>query len=99
MLLSIVFNSLSKVVISLTSTSHLVHWIHLMYLMLRWPSSSTLTMALTLVDSIMPKSYLCKPTVIIHGPLGCLLLSVTFPYRERKSIVRLINFLLTSEFV
>jgi hypothetical protein len=40
-----------------------------------------------------------KLTVIIHGPLGCLLLSVTFPYRERKPIARLVNFLLTSESV
>jgi hypothetical protein len=35
--------------------------------------------------------------VIVHGPLGCLLLSVTFPCRERKPIVRLVNFFLTSE--
>jgi hypothetical protein len=54
---------------------------------------------LTLVDSIMPKSYLCKLTMIVHGPLGRLLLSVTTPYRERKLIVRLVNFLLTSESV
>jgi hypothetical protein len=33
---------------------------------------------LTLVDSIVPKGYLCKLTMIVHGPLGCLLLSVIF---------------------
>jgi hypothetical protein len=41
----------------------------------------------------------CKLTMIVHGPLGCLLLSVTFPCRERKLIACLVNFLLTSEFV
>jgi hypothetical protein len=39
----------------------------------------------------------CKLTVIVSGPLGRHLLSVTFPCRERKSIVRLVNFLLTSK--
>jgi hypothetical protein len=38
-------------------------------------------------------------TLSIHRPLGCLLLSVTFPCRERKPIARLVNFLLTSESV
>jgi hypothetical protein len=52
---------------------------------------------LTLVDSITPKRYLSTLTVIVHGPLGCLLLSVTTPCRERKLITRLVNFLLTSE--
>jgi hypothetical protein len=52
---------------------------------------------LTLVDSVAPKSYLCNLTVIVHGPLGCLLLSVTTHCRERKLIARLVNFLLTSE--
>jgi hypothetical protein len=37
--------------------------------MLRWLSSSTLFVALTLIDSIIPKSYLCKLTVTVHGPL------------------------------
>jgi hypothetical protein len=46
--------------------------------------------ALTLVDLI---------TVIFYGPLGCLLLSITLPCRERRSIARLVNFLLTSEFM
>jgi hypothetical protein len=55
--------------------------------------------ALTLIDSVMPKSYLCKLTVIVHGPLGRLLLSVTTPYRERKLITGLVNFLLNSESV
>jgi hypothetical protein len=54
---------------------------------------------LTLVDSVTLKSYLCKLTVIVHEPLGCLLLSVTTPYRERKLIARLVNFLLTYESV
>jgi hypothetical protein len=52
---------------------------------------------LTLIDLVMPKSYLCKLIVIVHGPLGRLLLSVTTPGRERKLIARLVNFLLTSE--
>jgi hypothetical protein len=56
-------------------------------------------MALTLIDSVAPKSYLCKLTMIVYGPLGCLLLSVTTPCRERKLISRLVNFLLTSESV
>jgi hypothetical protein len=47
----------------------------------------------------MPKSYLCKLTVIVHGPLGCLLLSATTYCRERKPIVRLVNFLFTSKSV
>jgi hypothetical protein len=40
-----------------------------------------------------------KLTVIVHGPLGCLLLSVTTHCQERKPIDRLINFLLTFESV
>jgi hypothetical protein len=55
--------------------------------------------ALTLIDLVAPKSYLCKLTVIVHEPFGCLLLSVTTPYRERKLIARLVNFLLTSKSV
>jgi hypothetical protein len=54
-------------------------------------------MVLTLIDSVIPKSYLYKLTVIVHGPLGHFLLSATFPCQERKPIARLINFLLTSE--
>jgi hypothetical protein len=54
-------------------------------------------MPLIFVDSVMPKSYLFKLTVIVHGPLGRLLLSITTPCRERKLIARLVNFLLTSE--
>jgi hypothetical protein len=54
---------------------------------------------LTLIVSVMPKSYLWKLTVNVHGPLGCLLLSVTFPCQERKLIARLVNILLTSEFM
>jgi hypothetical protein len=41
----------------------------------------------------------CKLTVIVSVPLGRHLLSVTFPCQERKSIVRLVKFLLTSEFI
>jgi hypothetical protein len=41
----------------------------------------------------------CKLTMIISEPLGCHLLSITFHCRERKSIARLVNFLLTSESV
>jgi hypothetical protein len=55
--------------------------------------------ALTLIDSVTPKSYLCKLTVIVHGPLGRLLLSVSTPCRERKLIAGLVNFLLNSESV
>jgi hypothetical protein len=40
-----------------------------------------------------------KLIVTIHGPLGCLLLSVTTPCQERKLIARLVNFLLTTESV
>jgi hypothetical protein len=47
----------------------------------------------------MSKSYLCKLTVIVHEPLGRLLLSVTTSYRERKLTARLVNFLLISEFM
>jgi hypothetical protein len=54
-------------------------------------------MVLTLVVSVTFKSYLCKLTVIIHEPLGRLLLSVTIPCREREPITKLVNFLLTSE--
>jgi hypothetical protein len=55
--------------------------------------------ALILVDSVAPKSYLCKLTVIVHGPLEHLLLSVTTHCRESKLIARLVNFFLTSESV
>jgi hypothetical protein len=67
------------------------------HLMLCWLSSSTLFVVLTLVYSVAHKCYLCELTVIIHGPLGCFLLRVTTPGRERKPIARLVNFLLTSE--
>jgi hypothetical protein len=39
----------------------------------------------------------CKLTVIIPGPLGYPLLSITIPSREREPIATLVNFLLTSE--
>jgi hypothetical protein len=55
--------------------------------------------ALTLIDSVISKSYLYKPTVIVHRPLGHLLLSVSTPCRERKLIAGLVNFLLNSESV
>jgi hypothetical protein len=55
--------------------------------------------ALTLVILVTPKRYPCKLTVIMNGTLGCLLLSVTIPCRERKPIARLETFLLTSEFM
>jgi hypothetical protein len=45
--------------------------------------------ALTLIVSVAPKSYLWKLIVIVHGPLGYLLLSVASP--------RLVDRLLTSE--
>jgi hypothetical protein len=80
-LLSTIFNGLSYVIALLKSILHLVHYICLLHLTLYWLSSSTLFMALTLVYSIVPKSYLCKLTVTIHGPLGHLLLSVTIPCR------------------
>jgi hypothetical protein len=70
-----------------------------MHLMLRWPSSNTLFVMLTLVVSVALKSYLCKLTVIVYEPLGRLLLSVTIPCQERKPIDRLVNFLLTYELV
>jgi hypothetical protein len=54
---------------------------------------------LTLIDSVTSKSYLCKLTMIAHGPLERLLLRVITPYRERKLIARLVNFILTSESV
>jgi hypothetical protein len=54
---------------------------------------------LTLIVSVVPKSYLWKLTMIVHGSLGCLLLKVTFPCRERKLIARLVNFHLTFESV
>jgi hypothetical protein len=54
---------------------------------------------LTLIILVTPKSYLWELTMIVHGPLGCLLLSATFLCWERKSIARLVNFLLTFEFV
>jgi hypothetical protein len=44
-----------------------IHWIHLACLTLRWPSSSTLFVALNLVDSIAPNCYLGK--VILHLPM------------------------------
>jgi hypothetical protein len=69
------------------------------HLALHWPSSSTLFVVLTLIDSVAPKCYPYKLTVIIHGPLERLFLSVTIPCRERKLIARLVNFLLTSESV
>jgi hypothetical protein len=56
-------------------------------------------MVLTLVDLVTPKSYLCQLTIIVYGPLGCLLLSVTIPYQESKPIARLVNFCLASESV
>jgi hypothetical protein len=39
----------------------------------------------------------CILVVIVRGPLGCHLLSVTIPCREGEPIARLMNFLLTSE--
>jgi hypothetical protein len=66
--------------------------------MLCWPSSITLFVALTLADSIAPKSYLCKLTMIVHIPLGHLL-SITIPYWKSKLITRLVNFHLTSKSV
>jgi hypothetical protein len=51
----------------------------------------------TLVVSVTSKSYLCKLIMILHGPLGQLLLSVTTPCREGKPIARLVNFLLITE--
>jgi hypothetical protein len=81
------------------SISHHIQWIRLVHLTICWPSSSALIVALTVVDLIAPKSYLCKPTVIAHGHLGYLLLSITFPCRERKLIARLVNYLLTYEFM
>jgi hypothetical protein len=69
-----------------------------MHLMLCWLSSSTLLVALTLVDLNAPKSYLYKLTVIAHGTLGHLLQSVIISSRE-KLIIRLVNFRLTSEHV
>jgi hypothetical protein len=86
------FIGLLSIVVSLKSTSLFIHWIHLVHLTLRWPSSSTLFVVLTLVVLVMPKSYLCKLTVIVRGHLWHLLLSVTIPYRERKLIVRLVTF-------
>jgi hypothetical protein len=90
MLLSIAFIDISYVIISLKSTLHLFHWIHLVYLTL-------LAIKYHLVCGANSHRFShaqmlsSKLTVIIHGPLGCLLLSVTIPYRERKLIVRLIN--------
>jgi hypothetical protein len=98
-LLSIIFNGLSYVIFALKSILHLVHCIHLVHLTLCWLSSSTLFVVLTFVDSITPKSYLCKLTVIAYGPLGHLLLSVTIPCRESKPIVRLVNVRLAFESV
>jgi hypothetical protein len=69
-LLSITSNGLSWVIASLKSILHLT---------LCWLSSSTLFVAPTLVVSVTSKSYLCKLIVIVHGPLGQLLLSVTTP--------------------
>jgi hypothetical protein len=54
---------------------------------------------LTLLDSIAPNYYHCELTMIVSRPLGCHLLSVSFPRRERKPIARLVNFFLTSESV
>jgi hypothetical protein len=53
--------------------------IYLVHLTLCWLSSSTLFVALALVDSIAPKGYFCKLTVTVYGPLGHLLLSVNIP--------------------
>jgi hypothetical protein len=93
------FIALLYIVVSFKSTSLFLHWIHLVHLTPCWLSSSTLLVAPTLIDSIAPKSYLCKPTVIVHGPLGRLLLSITIPCREREPIARLVNFHLASESV
>jgi hypothetical protein len=71
--------------------------IHLVHLTLYWLSSNILFVALTLVDSIVPKSYFCMLTVIAHGPLGHLLLSTTIPCRGSKPIARLVNFHLAFE--
>jgi hypothetical protein len=60
-----------------------------------WLPSSTLFVALALVVLVVPKSYICKLTMIVYGPLGHILLSVTIPCRERKLIARLVNSLLT----
>jgi hypothetical protein len=54
---------------------------------------------LTLLDSVAPNCYHCELTMIVSRPLGRHLLSVSFPYRERKPIARLVNCLLTSESV
>jgi hypothetical protein len=86
------FIGLLYIVVSLKSTSPFLHWFHLVHLTLCWLSSSTLFVALTLVDSIAPKSYLSKLTMIVHGHLGRLLQSITIPYRERKSIAGLVTF-------
>jgi hypothetical protein len=75
------------------------HWIHFACLTFRWPSSITLFVALNLVDSISPNCYLGKPSLSIHGPLGCRLQSVAITCRERKLIARFVNFLSTSESV
>jgi hypothetical protein len=70
--------------------------IHLVHLMLYWLSNSILFVALTLVDSITPKSYFCMLTVNAHGPLGHLVLTVIIPCRGSKPITRLVNFRLAS---
>jgi hypothetical protein len=54
---------------------------------------------LTLLDSIASNCYHCELTVIVSRPLGRHLLSVSFPYRERKPFARLVDFLLISEAV
>jgi hypothetical protein len=91
-LLSIASYDLSSVVSPLKSILHLIHCIHLLHLTLCWLSCSTLFAVPTLIFSVVPKSYLCKLTMIVHGSLGHLLLSVTIPYRERKPITRLVTF-------
>jgi hypothetical protein len=57
-LLSIIVDGLFYVVTSLKSTLHPIHLICLVYLTPRWPSSSTLCVALTLIDLVTPKCYL-----------------------------------------
>jgi hypothetical protein len=98
-LLSTIFNGLSLVIASLKSILHLIHCIHLLHLTPCWLSSSTLFVVLAFVVLVAPNNYLCKLIVIVHGPLGRLLLSITIHCRERRLIARLVNFVLTSESV
>jgi hypothetical protein len=69
-LLSTIFNDVSQVVASLKSILHLVHGIRLLHLTLYWLSSSILFVTLTLVISVVSKSYLCKLSVIEAVLLG-----------------------------